>query len=280
MPFVAFWREHMDAFTDGLYHDVIRLLPTYARLPREDLIASIHSKARLWQELMETGDIGPTLERTRSVGQVRVTDHAPLIELVATSDLFRDHIWKLARQLYPPEAWPVDAMEQVQQWNRLDRNEVIATYSRVLQDAWAKLGERERELEQQRKVIQELSTPIVSIYEGIVLLPLVGHIDDRRAQEIIDSAMTRIVERQAEILILDITGVPKIDAAVAHELLKLAHAVKLIGAQTILVGISASIAQTVMQLGLDLHQLNMRADLADGIRHALACRGYAIHAVA
>jgi rsbT co-antagonist protein RsbR len=277
-PFAAFWRDNMSLFAEGLYSDVIRSLPSYAQLPREDLISTIKRKAQLWQEMMVNGDPSAVLTTTRSLGTVRVSSQVPLRELMATSDLFRKHVWIMARRFYDPDHWPVDAIEQIEEWTKLDRGEVVGTYSDLLRQAWDGIAEREQALEQQRRMIHELAAPIVSIYAGVVLLPLVGHVDENRAMQVLETALDRIVELQAEILLLDITGVPVIDTTVAHYLLKLERTVTLLGAQTVLVGMSPHIAATVVNLGIDLERLVCRADLAAGIQYALACLGYAIRA--
>lgn len=275
-PFVAFWRDNMPLFAEGLYTSVVQSLPSYARLPREDLMASIDRKAQLWQELLLTGDPTNVLATTRSLGAMRVRAQVPLSELMATSDLFRKQVWLMARRFFDPSAWPIDAIEQMEEWTQFDRGEVIGTYNDLLRQAWNGIAEREQALEQQRRMIQELAAPIVSIYSGIVLLPLVGHVDESRVMQVLETALERIVELQAEILLLDITGVPVIDTAVAHHLLKLEQTVTLLGAQTVLVGMSPHIATTVVNLGIDLERLVCRADLAAGIQYALSCRGYAI----
>lgn len=275
-PLVAFWRANMASFAENLYTAVVQVLPSYARLPREELMASIERKAQLWQDLLLTGDPTNVLATTRSLGAVRVRSQVPLSELMATSDLFRKQVWLLARQFYDLGSWPVDALEQMEEWTQLDRGEVIGTYNDLLRQAWDGIAEREQALEQQRRVIQELAVPIVSIYKGIVLLALVGHVDELRAMQVLETTLDQIVALQAEILLLDITGVPMIDTAVAHHLLKLEQAATLLGAQTVLVGMSPHIAATVVTLGIDLRRLICRADLAAGIQYALSCYGYAI----
>jgi rsbT co-antagonist protein RsbR len=273
---VAFWRANMASFAENLYTAVVQSLPSYAQLPREELMASIERKAQLWQNLLLTGDPSDVLATTRSIGAVRVRSQVPLSELMATSDLFRKQVWLLARQFYDHGVWPVDALEQMEEWTQQDRGEVIGTYNDLLRQAWDAIAEREQALEQQRRLIQELAVPIVSIYKGIVLLALVGHVDELRAMQVLETALDQIVALQAEILLLDITGVPVIDTAVAHHLLKLEQAATLLGAQTVLVGMSPHIAATVVNLGIDLRSLICRADLAAGIQYALSCYGYAI----
>jgi rsbT co-antagonist protein RsbR len=118
----------------------------------------------------------------------------------------------------------------------------------------------------------------VPIYEGILVLPLVGTIDSRRAAQIMESALEKIVSYQADVLILDITGVPIVDTGVANYILQMARAVTLLGSRVVLVGIGAEIAQTIVQLGVDLRDMTTLANLQAGISYALAQQGFAITA--
>lgn len=130
-----------------------------------------------------------------------------------------------------------------------------------------------------RMVIQELSTPILPIYSGMLVLPLVGSIDSRRSQDITEQLLTTIADRQAEMVIIDITGVPVIDTEVANHLLMTTRAVRLLGAQVLLVGISAEIAQTIVQLGVALEGIVTLANLQSGIEYALRQQGLGIVAL-
>jgi len=130
-----------------------------------------------------------------------------------------------------------------------------------------------------RLVIQELSSPIIPIYSGVLVLPLVGSIDSRRSQDITEQLLTAIAEQQAEIVILDITGVPVIDTGVADRLLLTARAVRLLGAQVLLVGISSEIAQTIVQLGVALEGIVTLANLQSGVEYALRQQGLGIVAL-
>ena len=124
--------------------------------------------------------------------------------------------------------------------------------------------------------IRELSTPVIRVHEGVLLLPLVGAIDSHRAQQITESVLVRIVEDQARCIIIDIAGVPVVDTKVADHLVKTTAAVKLLGAQTILTGISAQVARTIVQLGVDISAMHTLARLADGIELALSLVGKSI----
>jgi len=126
--------------------------------------------------------------------------------------------------------------------------------------------------------IRELSTPVIRVHEGVLLLPLVGAIDSLRAERIMESVLLRATEEQARCVIMDIAGVPVVDTGVADHLLKTTAAVKLLGAQTILTGISAQVARTIVQLGVDISTMHTRTRLADGIELALSMVGKAISA--
>ena len=121
--------------------------------------------------------------------------------------------------------------------------------------------------------IRELSTPVIKVYDRILLLPIVGTVDTQRAHQIMETVLVQVVEQQAKVMILDIAGVPVVDTKVADHILKTTAAVQLLGAQTILTGISASVARTVVQLGLEITRMHTRAKLSEGIELALSIVG-------
>ncbi|KAB2908837.1 MAG: STAS domain-containing protein [Kofleriaceae bacterium] len=126
--------------------------------------------------------------------------------------------------------------------------------------------------------IRELSTPVIRVYSRILLLPLVGTVDSHRAEQIMETLLLRVVDEQARAVIVDIAGVPLVDTMVADHLLKTTEAVRLLGAETILTGISAQIARTIVQLGVDISSMHTRSRLADGIELALSLCGRSITA--
>jgi rsbT co-antagonist protein RsbR len=135
---------------------------------------------------------------------------------------------------------------------------------------------RERIIRNQETQIRALSTPIIPLYTGILALPLVGAIDSYRAGQILEALLTGISEQQAEVVIMDITGVPVVDTGVAHYLLQATRAARLLGTRMVLVGISAEVAQTIVQSGADLSDITTRANLQSGIEYALDLQGLAI----
>lgn len=128
--------------------------------------------------------------------------------------------------------------------------------------------------------IRELSTPVIRVYDRILLLPLVGAIDSHRAQQVMESVLLNVVESQAKCIIIDIAGVPVVDTRVADHLVKTTAAVRLLGAQTILTGITAQVARTMIQLGVDVSSMHTVNRLSDGIELALRLLGKVIADVA
>lgn len=122
----------------------------------------------------------------------------------------------------------------------------------------------------QQNAIRELSTPLMPISDTIVVMPLVGTIDSGRSQQIMETLLEGIARQQAEVAILDITGVQIVDTQVANGLLQTAQAVRLLGAQVILTGISPTMAQTLVHLGADLNSVVTRSSLRSGIAYAMA----------
>lgn len=127
---------------------------------------------------------------------------------------------------------------------------------------------RERVIRQQQQDMLELSTPVVQIWDRIICLPLIGTLDSRRTQLMMERLLERIVRTRAEVAILDITGVPTVDTQVANYLIKTVTAVRLLGSTCIVTGVGPSIAQTIVHLGIDLAGITTRNQLSDGIRLA------------
>jgi rsbT co-antagonist protein RsbR len=120
--------------------------------------------------------------------------------------------------------------------------------------------------------IRELSAPLLPVHDRILVLPLIGHIDSTRSAQIMESLLMGVQRYQARFVIVDITGVPVVDTAVANHLIQATRATSLLGARCMLVGIAPEVAQTLVQLGVDLSGLVTRADLQAGIAYALAAQ--------
>src|SRR4030095_3186679 len=124
----------------------------------------------------------------------------------------------------------------------------------------------------------ELSTPVIELWDGILALPLIGTLDSRRSQIVMETLLQRVVETGAPIAIIDITGVPTVDTLVAPHLTKTVTAARRMGADCIISGIRPQIAQTIVHLGVDLGDVTTKASLADAFRVALQRTGSSLGA--
>jgi rsbT co-antagonist protein RsbR len=131
-------------------------------------------------------------------------------------------------------------------------------------------------VEAQQRAIHELSTPVIPVLEGVIVMPLVGSIDTLRARDIMRKLLGGIREHRAKVVILDVTGVPIVDSGVASHLNKTIKAARLKGARTIVVGISDAVAETIVDLGLDWSGIETLGDLKTGLRVALQGMGFGL----
>jgi len=125
--------------------------------------------------------------------------------------------------------------------------------------------EKLRTIDLQTKAILELSTPVIQVWDQILVLPLIGTIDTARAQQIMENLLEGVVKGRAAVVIIDITGVPVVDTKVANHLVKTVQAVKLLGAEAVVTGVSPNNAQTLVRLGVDLSTVMTRSSLQAGL---------------
>lgn len=123
-------------------------------------------------------------------------------------------------------------------------------------------------IEDQRATINELQTPVIEVWEGILALPIVGSVDTARAQDMNERLLDRIIQTRSEIVIVDITAVPVVDTAVAKHLLETVASARLLGAEVLIVGLGSRTAMTLVHLGLDLGGVVTRTTLAKGLELA------------
>ncbi|WP_461210197.1 PAS domain-containing protein [Desulfocurvus sp. DL9XJH121] len=128
----------------------------------------------------------------------------------------------------------------------------------------------ERRLREQSRTIQEISTPAISLWDGIVVLPVLGVVDSMRAQQMMNAMLNKIRETSAKTIILDIQGVAAVDTAVASHLIKITKATKLMGCRCIISGISPAVAESLVQLGIELGDVATNSSLRDALGDAFA----------
>ncbi|MBJ7896369.1 RsbT co-antagonist protein RsbRA [Bacillus atrophaeus] len=127
----------------------------------------------------------------------------------------------------------------------------------------------EKTVSLQKIALQELSAPLIPVFEHITVMPLVGTIDTERAKRIMENLLNGVVKHRSQVVLIDITGVPVVDTMVAHHIIQASEAVRLVGAKCLLAGIRPEIAQTIVNLGIDLSQIITKNTLQKGIQTAL-----------
>lgn len=142
-------------------------------------------------------------------------------------------------------------------------------------DITAKVQDEQR-LREQSLTIRKMSTPAIKLWEGILVLPVVGVVDSQRAQQMMETILTKIAETSARVIIMDIQGVAAVDTAVAHHMIKITKATKLMGCECIVSGMSPAVAQSLVQLGVILDTVRTTATLKDALQESLAQLGHVV----
>ena len=137
-----------------------------------------------------------------------------------------------------------------------------------LREKLSTIEKQKQTILQQQEDLMELSSPVIKIWDDVLVLPVIGTVDSRRAQIMMENLLQSIVDSGCTMAILDITGVLRIDTQVANHLIKTVEAVRLLGGECIISGISPAIAQTIVQLGIDLSAIKTKANLQEGMRYA------------
>lgn len=153
-----------------------------------------------------------------------------------------------------------------------DSNGVHKGYVKIARDLTERI-EREGLLQKQRDEIIALSTPVIQVWAKVLVLPLIGTLDSLRAARLTEDLLTAISEKEAEFVIMDISGVPSIDTQVAQHLLKTIQAARLMGARTILSGVRPETAQAMVHLGIEFATIQSRSTLRDALQLALRLLG-------
>ncbi|MBM7717575.1 rsbT co-antagonist protein RsbR [Bacillus thermophilus] len=154
----------------------------------------------------------------------------------------------------------VKLFHEIENWISPLNRQIVEAYS----NSW------EKTVFLQKVALQELSAPLIPVFEKISVMPLVGTIDTERAKLIMENLLSGVVKHRADVVLIDITGVPVVDTMVAHHIIQAADAVRLVGSKCMIVGIRPEIAQTIVNLGIHLNQITTTSTLQKGIEKALA----------
>jgi PAS domain S-box-containing protein len=150
-----------------------------------------------------------------------------------------------------------------------DRQGRLRGFGKVTRDLTERRNAEEKIRRQAQEIIEMAAVPVVQVWEGIVLVPLIGTLDSQRTQQLMERLLNKVTETSSPVALVDITGVPTIDTQTAQHLIEAIAAVRLLGSEVVLTGVRPSIAQTLVHLGIDLTNVTTRSSLSAGLRMAL-----------
>ena len=212
-----------------------------------------------WRSFMAGKVDEAYLEGRRRVGAVHARIGLPLNTYFAGMNMFLMLFAKLLDETEMEDQSRSKTLASLAKLCHLDTAIIVETYNNIVEET----------VTAQAKSLMEMSTPVTQIWSGILLLPLVGIIDSKRARDIMNATLAKISETQARIFILDISGVGVVDTAVANHLIKITQATRLMGCDCTISGVSPSIAQTIVDLGIDVGRIKTTATMKDALAHAL-----------
>ena len=236
----------------------------------EEVFAEATAVYDNYLEALETGSIEALEAYARNLSERIIPRGVQTDEVVGIVLLLRD---VLARSLFAKYRQDFDMLNRV-----LDAYEPAANRIGITV-AVGFVQERERVIRQQQEAIRELSTPVLPVRGRLLILPIIGIIDPQRARQLTEQLLRGIRVNRAKVVVMDITGVPAMDATVANHLVQTVEAARLLGATVIVTGLSPEIAQTLVNIGVDLGKMNTVGDLQGGIEEAERLLGLKVASV-
>src|SRR5437870_10454471 len=236
-------------------------------MSRDEIFAEATSVYDSYVEGLETGTLEALQSYARNLSERIIPRGVETHEVVGIVLLLRD---VLARSLFAKYQADFQMLNRV-----LDAYEPAANRIAITV-AVGFVQERERVIREQQEAIGELSTPVLPVRERLLILPIIGLIDAQRARQLTEQLLRAIRSNRAKVVVIDITGVPAMDANVANHLVRTVDASRLQGAMVIVTGLSPDIAQTLVTIGVDLSKMNTVGDLQGGIEEAERLLGYRV----
>jgi rsbT co-antagonist protein RsbR len=218
-------------------------------------------------EVLETGSVEALQHYARDLSERIIPRGVETHEVVGIVLLLRD---VLARSLFEKYREDFDTLNRVLDAYEPAANRIANTV------AVSFVEERERVIRQQQDALLELSTPVLQVRERLLILPIIGVLDAQRAQQLTEQLLHGIRAHRAKLVVIDITGVPDVDEAVANSLVNTVTASRLMGADVIITGLSSEIAQTLVTIGVDLSKMHTVGDLQGGIEEAEKQLGFRV----
>src|SRR5215813_8562622 len=236
-------------------------------MTKEELFAEATSVYDNYVEALETGTYEALQAYARNLSERIIPRGVETHEVVGIVLLLRD---VLARSLFATYHEDFNKLNRILDAYEPAANRIAGTV------AVGFVQERERIIREQQEAIRELSTPVLQVRERLLILPIIGVIDPQRARQLTEQLLRGIRANRARVVVIDITGVAAIDSHVANHLVQTVESSRLLGATVIVTGLSPEIAQTLVNIGVDLGKMNTVGDLQGGIEEAERFLGYKV----
>ena len=236
-------------------------------MTREEIFAEATSVYDSYVEALETRTLETLQAYAQNLSERIIPRGVETHEVVGIVLLLRD---VLARSLFAKYQNNVSLLNSVLDVYEPAANQIAITVSVGF------VQERERVIRDQQEAIRELSTPVLQVRERLLILPIIGLIDPLRARQLTEQLLRGIRSHRARLVVIDITGVASLDGNVANHLVLTVEAARLLGAQVIVTGLSPEIANTLVNIGVDLGKMSTVGDLQGGIEEAERLLGYKV----
>jgi rsbT co-antagonist protein RsbR len=236
-------------------------------MTEEEIFSMATSVYDTYVEVLETGSVEALQAYARDLSERIIPRGVETYEVIGIVLLLRD---VLARSLFQKYQKDFELLNRVLDAYEPAANRIANTV------AVSFVQERERIIRQQQDALHELSTPVLQVRERILVLPIIGILDEQRADQLTEQLLAAIRGKRAKVVVIDITGVPDVDASVANHLVQTVDASRLMGASVILTGLSPEIAQTLVTIGVDLAKMNTVGDLQGGVEEAERLLGFQV----
>jgi rsbT co-antagonist protein RsbR len=236
-------------------------------MTKEEIFAEATSVYDSYVEALQTGTFEALQTYARNLSERIIPRGVETHEVIGIVLLLRD---VLARSLFAKYQTDFEMLNRILDAYEPAANRIANTV------AVGFVQERERVIRQQQEAIRELSTPVLQVRERLLILPIIGVIDPHRARQLTEQLLRGIRTNRAKVVVIDITGVAAMDATVANHLVQTVEASRLLGASSIVTGLSPEIAQTLVNIGVDLGKMNTVGDLQGGIEQAERLLGYKV----
>jgi rsbT co-antagonist protein RsbR len=225
----------------------------------EEIFSEVTAVYDNYVDALETGSIETLRAYAQDLSERIIPRGVETHEVLGIVLLLRD---VLARSLFVNYRQDADLLDRILDAYEPAANRIMVTVGVSF------VEERERVIREQQEAIRELSTPVLQVRERLLILPIIGALDSKRARQLTEQLLGSIQANRARVVVIDVTGVATIDVEVANHLVQTVEAARLMGASAIITGLSSKIAQTLVDLGVDLAMMRTVGDLQGGLEEA------------